>query len=84
MLKIPLFKLNNDTESFAGPVPGVDDLFEAQWPLRRVKADKAWELGATGSHNTVVAVIDTGVAENHPDLAPMVTYIIYSVIYRVY
>ena len=40
-----------------------------QWDIRRVKADKAWQK-TTGSHSTVVAVIDTGVAFNHPDLAP--------------
>ena len=42
---------------------------EWQWNVRRVKADAAWEV-TTGSHDTVVAVIDTGVAWNHPDLAP--------------
>ena len=40
-----------------------------QWNVRRVKADAAWEV-TTGSHDTVVAVIDTGIASNHPDLAP--------------
>src|SRR5690606_24115143 len=34
----------------------------------------AWEAGVTGSHDTVVAVIDTGVASNHPDLAPNLLY----------
>lgn len=47
------------------------DLF--QWDIRRVKADQAWNI-ATGSHDTVVAVIDTGIAWNHPDLAPNVVY----------
>jgi subtilisin family serine protease len=40
----------------------------AQWSIRRVRADLAWKAGFTGSHRTVVAVIDTGIAWNHPDL----------------
>jgi subtilisin family serine protease len=44
-----------------------------QWDIRRVKADQAWEF-STGSHDTVVAILDTGVAWNHPDLAPNMVY----------
>jgi subtilisin family serine protease len=44
-----------------------------QWDIRRVRADQAWEE-TTGSHDTVVAVIDTGIAWNHPDLGPNVVY----------
>jgi len=44
-----------------------DSCFGAQWNIRRVHADKAWGI-TTGSHKTVVAVIDTGIATNHPDL----------------
>jgi subtilisin family serine protease len=40
----------------------------AQWSIQRVHADQAWKAGFTGSHRTVVAVIDTGIAWNHPDL----------------
>ena len=39
-----------------------------QWDIRRVRADQAWEK-TTGSHDTVVAILDTGIAWNHPDLA---------------
>jgi subtilisin family serine protease len=42
-----------------------------QWSIRRVKADQAWSI-TSGSHNTVVAVIDTGIAWNHSDLYPNV------------
>lgn len=60
------------------PLPGgivtpADDFFSYQWNIRRVKADKAWGI-TRGSHNTTVAVIDTGVAWNHPDLTQNVVY----------
>ena len=42
------------------------------WGVRRVHADLAWKVGFTGSHKTVVAVVDTGIAWNHPDLKPNV------------
>jgi subtilisin family serine protease len=53
-----------------------DDLFETGelWGINRVHAPQAWAAGHTGSHDTVVAVIDTGIATNHPDLAPNVVY----------
>lgn len=53
------------------PDPSVDDLFFLrQWHIRRVRADLAWAAGVTGSSDIVVAIIDTGVASNHPDLIP--------------
>lgn len=44
-----------------------------QWGIRWVNANLAWSI-TSGSHATTVAVIDTGVAWNHPDLAPNVTF----------
>lgn len=56
------------------PDPAVDLLYEQyQWDIRRVRADQAWEV-TTGSHDTVVAILDTGIAYNHPDLAPNVVH----------
>ena len=47
----------------AGPT-AADDLFNSGlvWGVERVHAPQAWDAGATGSHDTVVAVIDTGIA----------------------
>lgn len=61
-------------ESHSGGPTAADDLYHIyQWGTRRVNAEMAWNT-TSGSHDTVVAVIDTGVAWNHPDLAPNVVY----------
>ena len=51
----------------ASPLDSEPLLWDLQWNIRRVHAPEAWDT-TTGSHDTVVAVIDTGVAWNHPDL----------------
>ncbi|KEO82000.1 S8 family peptidase [Tumebacillus flagellatus] len=38
-----------------------------QWNLPLIKADKAWQT-STGDPNVIIAVVDTGVDLNHPDL----------------
>lgn len=43
--------------------PRWDDL----WGLRKIRADTAWDT-QSGSANVTVAVVDTGVDPNHPDL----------------
>ena len=44
-----------------------DPLFGQQWSHRLMDLEPAWDLGV-GSAETVVAVIDTGIATGHPDL----------------
>jgi subtilisin family serine protease len=39
-----------------------------QWGLRTAQVDKAWDV-VRGSPTVIVAVVDTGVDANHPDLA---------------
>lgn len=39
------------------------------WGISKVKADLVWPSGNTGS-GVKVAIIDTGIDRNHPDLAP--------------
>lgn len=46
----------------------------SQWHIRRVMADQAWSQGYTASHDTVVGIIDVGVANNHPDLQGNIVY----------
>lgn len=45
-----------------------DPAWEEQDEMRRVEAERAWELG-TGDDGLVIAVVDTGVDGNHVDLA---------------
>ncbi|OAH16516.1 S8 family serine peptidase [Streptomyces jeddahensis] len=48
---------------------GEEPLEPEQWDLRAIGADKAAEINP-GSKDVTVAVIDTGVDDTHPDLAP--------------
>ncbi|MBN0044138.1 S8 family serine peptidase [Streptomyces actuosus] len=48
---------------------GQDPLEPLQWDLPAIKADKAHEK-SLGSPDVTVAVIDTGVDDTHPDIAP--------------
>ncbi|MEN9625828.1 MAG: hypothetical protein RL557_156 [archaeon] len=45
-----------------------DTLYSSQWHLPAIAAPDAWNL-TTGNKQTIIAVIDTGVDWNHPDLA---------------
>jgi subtilisin family serine protease len=44
-----------------------DTLWKSQWGPQKVRVQKAWDA-TTGAARVVVAVVDTGVASNHPDL----------------
>jgi thermitase len=56
---------NFKLETFATPN---DPSFSEQWALEKIGAVDAWDT-QTGSHEVVVAVIDTGVDTGHADLA---------------
>ena len=49
-----------------------DPLFPQQWGPVKVKAPEAWDI-TKGAPATVVAVLDTGVAPDHPDISPKIT-----------
>jgi serine protease len=55
----------------SGGSPGAgavnDPLFSKQWGLDQIDAPEAWARGVSGA-GTVIAVVDTGVDLNHPDL----------------
>jgi subtilisin family serine protease len=47
-----------------------DPLFAQQWGLKKINCPRAWEQ-SRGSAAITVAVIDTGVDLDHPELAPL-------------
>ncbi|PKV84995.1 S8 family serine peptidase [Streptomyces sp. TLI_146] len=53
----------------AAAAPGQEPLEANQWDLRAIGADKAAKI-YPGSRRVTVGVIDTGVDDTHPDLAP--------------
>ncbi|WAU80514.1 S8 family serine peptidase [Streptomyces sp. Qhu-G9] len=53
----------------AAATPKSEPLEADQWDLRAIGADKAAQINP-GSKKVTVAVIDTGVDDTHPDLAP--------------
>lgn len=57
------------TRGTSGRTPATEPLEADQWDLRAIGADKAAKINP-GSKNVTVAVIDTGVDDTHPDLAP--------------
>ncbi|MBI2198557.1 MAG: hypothetical protein HYU42_08160 [Candidatus Rokubacteria bacterium] len=57
--------------TMANEVTPNDPLFAGQWALRKIEAPKAWAI-TTGRPEVIVAVIDTGIDQNHVDLAGQV------------
>ncbi|MEM3705949.1 MAG: S8 family serine peptidase, partial [Candidatus Bathyarchaeia archaeon] len=45
-----------------------DPYYTKQWHLTKIEAPAAWDI-STGNSNIIVAVLDSGVDPNHPDLA---------------
>ncbi len=45
-----------------------DPWFASQWGLNKIQAPLAWDI-TTGSSSVCIAILDTGVELNHPDLA---------------
>jgi len=45
-----------------------DEYWDRQWNLQKIEADWAWNT-TMGSSSVLVAVVDTGIDYNHPDLA---------------
>jgi parallel beta-helix repeat protein len=55
-----------DYFSYTGSVPN-DERWDELWGMQQIDAPAAWDLG-TGSSNVTVAVVDTGIDQDHPDL----------------
>ncbi len=64
----PAFALQTETAVSEKFIPN-DSLFSKQWALATMRATEAWEI-TTGTRDVLVAVIDTGIELDHPDLQP--------------
>jgi len=45
-----------------------DPYFDSQWGMTKIQAPEAWSV-TTGSSNVKIAILDTGIDQNHEDLA---------------
>lgn len=59
-------RVEPDRVRHATAVPN-DTLWSSQWALPLIRMPRAWEL-STGSPDVVVAILDTGIIHDHPDL----------------
>ncbi|RTG92391.1 serine protease [Thermus scotoductus] len=59
-------------ETYGAPT-AADSLYRYQWDIRRIGAHKVWErVPLSVQAGATVAVLDTGVMDNHPDLATQI------------
>ncbi len=63
----PDFKLEVEPRSAHATSPVDEPLYAAQWHLPRVGVDTAWTV-TRGSPDLVIAVLDLGFEQDHPDL----------------
>ncbi|UGY90650.1 S8 family peptidase [Streptomyces gobiensis] len=61
--------IEEPAQRFRSAATAQEPLESLQWGLPQIKADKAHKV-SEGSRDVTVAVIDTGVDDTHPDLAP--------------
>ena len=53
--------------SLAAAMPNDPYFGDFQWNLRQVRVPEAWDL-TTGDRRVIIAIVDTGIALDHPDL----------------
>jgi subtilisin family serine protease len=57
-------------DSFSDPTAAA--YFWAQWGMRNISADDAWNAGFTGDPTVRVAVVDSGIDPFHPDMVGLI------------
>jgi thermitase len=58
-----------------------DPSWNLQWGPQKIQADWAWNT-TRGDHSLLVAVVDTGIAYSHPDIAPNYVALGYNWVYN--
>jgi len=56
----------------AGSNPSTARIFDQQWNMKAISADHAWAAGKLGSASVKVAILDSGIDYEHPDLVGLV------------
>lgn len=76
MFQLPDVATDALADSEAGSVEGAptaaDNLYFYQWDMRRIGAPAVWARWSASAATPRVAVLDTGVMDNHPDLVGQV------------
>ncbi len=67
-LSIPLVDYVEPNYFFQAAFVPTDSLYNQQWYLNKIKAPQAWDFTKGGNQDIVIAILDTGVDIDHPDL----------------
>jgi len=65
---LPLVDYVEPNYSFQAVFIPTDSLYSQQWYLSKIKAPQAWDFTKGGNQDVVIAILDTGVDVDHPDL----------------
>ncbi|MCF7906695.1 S8 family serine peptidase [Patescibacteria group bacterium] len=65
---LPFVEYAEPNYSFEASFVPDDLLYRNQWYLSQIKAPQAWDFTKGGSEDIVIAILDTGVDVDHPDL----------------
>ena len=68
LFSLPLVDYVEPNYSFQAAFIPADLLYDQQWYLSKIKAPQAWDFTRGGNEDIVIAILDTGVDIDHPDL----------------
>ncbi len=68
VLKIPTIEWAEPNYRLESSFLPADPLYDKQWYLDKIKAPQAWDFTKGGNKDIKIAVLDTGVDIDHPDL----------------
>lgn len=76
-LSQPMAAIQADASAFDGTInsvanPAAAVRYSWQWNMRAIHADAAWKAGKLGDPSVTVAILDTGIDYNNPDLNGLV------------
>ncbi len=68
LFSLPLVDYVEPNYSFQAVFVPTDSFYSQQWYLSKIKAPQAWDFTRGGNQDIVIAILDTGVDIDHPDL----------------